>query len=255
MMKRLRRRIMIERRRAYGFYAAFRMRCVRDLWAALQAYLKESKSTGCNMSDYWVLYRTIRRARPLEILECGTGVSTLVIAHALKENEKETGKAGRVTSMDEYEEWLEMSRRLLPEAYRPYVDFCLSGTKEESFSLFRGMAYAQVPDRAYDFVFVDGPKYIAPDGQPTFDFDFLNIVRRSEKPVGCLIDKRVSTCFVLQQLLGDKFAYDPVLHLGKSAGVCRADLGGITAALSSENFEDSFRALTRTRLFMTPLKG
>lgn len=30
--------------------------------------------------------------KPAEVLECGTGVSTLIIAHALMENEIESGK-------------------------------------------------------------------------------------------------------------------------------------------------------------------
>lgn len=70
-----------------------------ELWVALHEYLRKSESTGCGFIDYACLYETIRATMPVEILECGTGVSTLVIAHALMENEKETGVAGRVTSM------------------------------------------------------------------------------------------------------------------------------------------------------------
>lgn len=65
-----------------------------ELWAALKEYLKKSESTGCGYIDYAFLYKTIRSAKPVEILECGTGVSTLIIAHALMENEKETGRGG-----------------------------------------------------------------------------------------------------------------------------------------------------------------
>ena len=42
------------------------------------------------------------------------------------------------------------------------VDFCLSDTVEDYFSLFRGMRYRDVPDRPYEFIFIDGPKYHCP---------------------------------------------------------------------------------------------
>jgi len=105
------------------------------LWSALQEYLQETKSTGCGYIDYACLYQTIRSAKPVEVLECGTGVSTLVIAHALMENESEPGRGGRVTSMEEHEGWLDMSRKLLPDKYAKYVDFRLSGTIEDKYSL------------------------------------------------------------------------------------------------------------------------
>lgn len=244
---------MIEMRRVSGWWAKMQMWRHRELWRALQDYLKQTKSTGCNMTDYWVLYRTIRRLRPLEVLECGTGVSTLVIAYALMENERETGKRGRVSSMDEHAAWLEMSRKLMPATYGAYVDFCLSGTCEDSFSFFRGMRYAALPDRAYDFVFVDGPNTISDrDGQPTCDFDFIHILRQSDRPMAGLIDKRVSTCFVYQQLLGRKFKYGPVLHLGYIAPVTRDVLGDLDKELSSIHFEASFRAFAHTQLELSP---
>lgn len=225
------------------------------LWAALQDYLEKTKSTGCGLSDYHALYQEIRSRRPMHVLECGTGVSTLVIAQALRENEAETGRRGHVTSMEEYGEWLEMSRGLLPEVYHDFVDFQLSDTVEDQFSLFRGVRYRDIPARPYDFVFVDGPKYHSPlDGTPTFDFDFLHVLRTADHEVSGLIDKRVSTCFVLQQILGrTKLRYDPVRHLGFIAPCTKHSLGQLQADLSSLNFEPSLRALANARLSMTPL--
>lgn len=222
------------------------------LWSALQEYLAQTDSTGCSQTDYWQLYQQIRAVKPREILECGTGVSTLVIAHALMENERETGVTGRVTSMEEVGEWLDMSRKLLPDLYHPYVDFRLSDTVDDSFSLFRGVRYRDVPLRDYDFVFVDGPKYKSPiDGVPTFDFDFIHVLLHSNKTVSGLVDKRVSTCFALQQILGyEKVRYDPILHIGFIAPCTRHDLGELTTKLSSSNFEKTFAFMYGTRLSM-----
>jgi len=224
------------------------------LWSALQAYLHKTRSTGCSLTDYWQLYKQIRQRKPSEILECGTGVSTLVIAHAAMDNERETGRAARITSMEESAKWLEMSRELLPPPYHRYVDFCLSDTVEDTFSLFRGVRYKNLPVRPYEFAFIDGPHYATPqDHVPTFDFDFLHVLRTSDRPVAGLVDKRVSTCFVLQQILGAHvLRYSPVLHLGFIAPCTKRDLGELQVKLSSENFQESFRLLGSTRLSMWP---
>lgn len=226
------------------------------LWRALQDYLLKTKSTGCGYIDYARLYESIRRTKPIEILECGTGVSTLIIAHALMENEKESGAQGRVTSMEEHEGWLEMSRKLLPPQYEKFVDFKFSPTVEDCYSMFRGVRYRDIPQRGYDFVFVDGPKYVSPvDGVPTFDFDYIHILRNSENPVSCLIDKRLSTVFVLQQLLGrERVQYSHVEGLGYVECCTKDDLGDIARSVSSRNFRKSLRLLGSSKLFISENK-
>lgn len=226
------------------------------LWNALQAYLQETKSTGCGYIDYACLYQTIRSEKPVEVLECGTGVSTLVIAHALMENERETSRGGRVTSMEEHEGWLDMSRKLLPNGYAKYVDFRLSGTIEDQYSLFRGVRYEDIPDRAYDFVFVDGPKYVSPvDGAATFDFDYIHVLRSADRPIGCLVDKRLSTVFVLQQLLGaDKVKYSTVAGLGYVKPCTKDDLGTVASSISSKNYQGSMRLFGNSKLSITANK-
>lgn len=226
------------------------------LWNALQSYLLETKSTGCGYIDYACLYQMIRSTKPVEVLECGTGVSTLVIAHALMENESETSRGGRVTSMEEQEGWLEMSRKLLHNKYGKYVDFRLSGIVEDQYSLFRGVRYQEIPDRDYDFVFVDGPKYISPvDGAATFDFDYIHVLRSAGRPVGCLVDKRLSTVFVLQQLLGaDKVKYSTVTGLGYVKPCTKDDLGTIATSISSRNYQDSLQLLGNSKLSITTNK-
>lgn len=232
------------------------LQCNDGLWSALQAYLQETKSTGCGYIDYACLYQTIRSEKPVEVLECGTGVSTLVIAHALMENERETSRGGRVTSMEEHEGWLDMSRKLLPNEYAKYVDFRLSGTIEDQYSLFRGVRYEDIPDRAYDFVFVDGPKYVSPvDGATTFDFDYIHLLRSADRPIGCLVDKRLSTVFVLQQLLGvDKVKYATVAGLGYVKPCTKDDLGTVASSISSKNYQGSMRLFGNSKLSITANK-
>ena len=223
------------------------------LWNNLQIYLEKTESTGCSYIDYAELYRAIRRNKPTQVLECGTGVSTLVIAHALMQNEKETNVRGTVTSMEEHPEWHKMSKNLLPAEYEPYVEILLSKTKDDYFSVFRGVRYSELPQIEYDFVFVDGPKYISKtDDGASFDFDLLHVVRNANKPVSALIDKRVSTVFVLQKLLGvEKVYYSSIKGLGFVKSVSKKDLGNISSSISSSNFTKSFHLLGNSKLEIT----
>jgi Methyltransferase domain len=225
------------------------------LWPLLQKYLADTRSTGCGWIDYAELYRQIRRRRPMEVLECGTGVSTLVIAQALLDNGRETGSVGRVTSMEEHPEWFRLAEQLLPDVYRSVVDLRLSPTVEDTYSMFRGVRYAELPKREFEFVFVDGPAYRSPaDGTPTFDFDLLHVIRRSSRPVAALIDKRVSTCFVLQQVLGSgRVRYAPIRGLGFVDPCSRENLGNPSHNMSSANFAGSFRLVGPSRLHLEPL--
>jgi len=199
-------------------------------WSPLQEYLTRTRSTGCSYIDYWQLYRAIRRHRPREVLELGTGASTVVIAQALLEN-----GVGRVTSMEESEDWYIHARQNLPSGLP--VDIALSSTVEDCFSIFRGIRYRDIPDRSYDFVFVDGPSYRTGKGEITFDFDLIRIVERSQGPVRAIIDKRVSTCFVMQRVLPGKVRYVRHLGLGFVDPVTSADLREIDRGSPSQSFE------------------
>jgi len=200
-----------------------------ELWNMLQKYIQQSKSTGCSYSDYWVLYNYIRIHKPVEVLECGTGVSTIVMAYAMFENEKETGVRARLTSMEQMEPWYKVACDLLPENLKKYVEIILSSVVEDQHSFFRGVRYADTPKRDYEFVFVDGPKTgSSKDHVKTFDFDFIWAVRNSTKPVVGILDLRLSTYFVLREIFGRKKTYfDTIRSIGfiggGSRGPCSKD--------------------------------
>ncbi len=219
------------------------------LWTELNDYITKSKSTGCNFGDYWELYKFVRNKKPKEILECGTGVSTIVMAYALLENKKE-GYSGRITSLEEIEEYYNMAKKLLPERMKSCVEIVCSTRKEDYYSVFRGVRYSNVPERSYDFVFVDGPKYVAPsNGMVTFCFDYIDIVRKSDHPVYGIIDKRVSTCYVLQKIFGiDKIKYNSITHLGFLGPCTKHDLRQINHQTPSLAFSDSFKLFRNTEL-------
>lgn len=223
--------------------ARIRLQRNHCLFGELQTYLRQSGSTGCNYLDYWELYNAVRRRKPREILECGTGVSTVVLAIALKENEEETGVRGRITSMEEEPLYFEQARALFPRAYAAYVELIQSPRVEDHFGMFRGVRYRDVPQRQYDFVFVDGPSYIAPsDGSVTFDFDLVHLLRKAEHDVYAVIDKRVTTCFVVQRLLRSGLVrYVASKHLCFVGPASKRDIKYIDQTSASAAFSDSFQ--------------
>lgn len=226
-----------------------RVQANRGLWPLLQDYLAKTESKGCQYADYDVLYRYVRESRPREILECGTGISTLVLAYALRENATRDGVEGRLTSMEEREFWFEMAVRLLPEELRDYTDFRLSPKVEEGYTVFRGLRYAELPEeRRYDFVFTDGPSTLAlSDGTRSFDFDYLHVVRHADHPVFGIVDGRLTTCYILQEVFGpEKFRFDVFRNLGYVGPCTRHDMRTI-ARSSSIALAHSKRLLRPTR--------
>lgn len=165
------------------------------------------------------------------------------MAHALKENEKEYGIRGRVTSMEESEEYYQTAVKLLPESIKDYAEIVLSPALEDTYEFFRGVRYRDIPDRPYDFVFVDGPSYLTDPGGDilAFDFDLISVVKKSGKPVSALIDTRTSTCFVYSLLFGDKFKYDYIRKVGIVEPCTKSDLLSAKAIVARAMKKHAFR--------------
>jgi hypothetical protein len=195
-------------------------------WPLLDRYGRESKFRGADHWDYLTLYESVRRLKPREVLECGTGLTTVPLAAALADNEREGHGPGRVTSMEDMEPWHDMAVRLFPDELKAHVDMVLSPRTEYTYAMFRGAGYAEVPERPYTFAWVDGPDPVLPaDGQKTFDFDFLNVVRRSDQPVWGLIDARNMTAFVFQKIFGTgKVRHDAMTGIVYLGPCRRADM-------------------------------
>ncbi|MCZ6587520.1 MAG: class I SAM-dependent methyltransferase [Alphaproteobacteria bacterium] len=181
-----------------------------ELWALMTRVAAGTAVTGASYSDYLTLYEQVRAHRPREILECGTGISTVVLAQALRDNASEDGGTpGRVTSMEDDADWYRTARARLPDAVADIVEIVHSPKADGFFKCFRGVCYETLPDRPYDFVFSDGPDRHSPvNGDKLFNLDLINVVRRSERPVRAVVDNHYLTFYVLQKVFGlDKARY------------------------------------------------
>ncbi len=194
------------------------------MWRFVGPYLERSVSTGCNYVDYLALYNHIRQYKPRHVLELGTGVSTTIIAYALKEN-----GGGEVVSMEDHQYYLEETMKIFPNELRDMVTFHLSPAVEKTKDFFRGSGYKDIPVRDYEFVFVDGPNLLVStdrgvEAEFGFNFDFIEAVQMSNKPVSGLIDTRTTTCFVYSNILGDKFRYNYLQRQGVMMPCTKKDL-------------------------------
>ena len=166
----------------------------------------DSRTTGANFYDYWLLYSHIRKAKPREVLELGPGVTTLVIAQALHEN-----GGGRVTAMEDIPRWHEATDEIIPDRLRPYIDLRLSPCRETHWGPFRGKAYGEIPERDYEFAWIDGPSY---DKSREFDADILEVVARSDRPITAYVDGRLASCFFFGLVFGRRFKHDYLRDVG-----------------------------------------
>ena len=151
------------------------------LWPLMTQAAAGTDVTGASYSDYLTLYQQVRFYKPCEILECGAGISTTVLAQALVENSEEGHGPGRVTSMEEDEKWAAAARARLPDTLAALVDIVHSPKIDGFYKCFRGVQYMEVPERAYDFVFSDGPERHSPvTNDKLFNLDLIHVVRRAD---------------------------------------------------------------------------
>ncbi len=216
-------------RKVIRWQARKKLKANPELWEQISLYMKKTKSTGVSWSDFWELYNAIRTYKPKHILECGPGASTMVMAFALMENEKE-GFPGKITAMEEMQEYLDMSVDLLPDFLSKYVEFHLSPRVDDTYEIFRGVRYKDVPKADYDFIFVDGPHHRSLlDDAFCFDFDFIHVLKHSKNPIAGMVDYRLSSSYVLQTLLGtENVKFNMLKELAFIKPVSASDLKKLT---------------------------
>ncbi len=224
------------------------LRANAPLWQLMTHYAQGTAVTGASYSDYLTLYEQVRSLGPVEILECGTGISTVVLAQALRENEAAGAPRGRVTSMEDDRDWFAVAGGRLPPELSPFVDLVHSPKVDGFYKCFRGVQYREIPERPYDFVFSDGPDRHSPvNGDKLFNLDFIHVVRRSERPVHGVVDNHYLTFYILQKVFGVEKARYSLSHKLMFVGpVTRRDV----RRLRKESFLPDLRLFATTELHL-----
>ena len=193
----------------------------KKLFCQLNDLVQKSNSTGCEYSDYLNLYKLIRTGNYRQILECGSGVSSAVIALAIKENISEGLGKSHLTSMEESEFYFKQIESISPKNLKEFVSFVCSGRQEKMLGDHLGCFYESVPDHECDFIYIDGPtdrkEWNNKNTPKCFNADVL-MVRKSKNFVAVL-DQRIWTLRALRALAPEfQFDYHPVGKFGMIKG-------------------------------------
>ena len=138
-----------------------------------------------DFSDFWFLYKTVRRRKPRVVLEFGSGGSTVVIARALLDNKSESPeRAGYLYSIDDQEYWAKVTRSTIPSELRDVCEVTYAPTVELDWDGHPTFRHGNLPVLIPDLIYLDGPtlrqdRKIAVDVldlEPNFQPGFLLII-------------------------------------------------------------------------------
>lgn len=189
----------------FSFRVATRYLKQHCLYDEVVTLMTRHKSTGVGLMGFAVLYEYVRRYKPQYVLECGTGLSTHIIATAMRRFSEPCHKEIKLISMESEAEWYREAAKHFDLEKFSFAEILLSPIAHYRYSFVDGMVYSETPEYPYDFVFVDGPYYA-----DRCDMDFIKVLQSSKKNLSALIDSRRTSCLAYSALLGrDKLAYYP----------------------------------------------
>ena len=120
----------------------------------------------------------------INVLEFGSGFSSLVIADALRANSLKSGgqlplhirreNPWQLDSIDESEEWLNVTKSRIPFSLQRYVNFHYRHVSLGTFNDRPVTYYQDVPNKAYDLIYIDGPSQYAPVESDWLGFNTTN---------------------------------------------------------------------------------
>lgn len=115
------------------------------------------------------LFKLVRERKPFQILEFGSGFSTLTMAYALKSNWEEhlssvdeSTAAGvappKIVSVESSTKWHDrMKRKIIKESLTDYAEVVFSSVRISEYKNELCHLYDKLPDLVPDFVYLDGP--------------------------------------------------------------------------------------------------
>ena len=187
---------LIERSRffVHNFYRIILL--TKPVWKDIVNFKKQIKNYPQfkgkyrTFAKYYIIYETVRNLKPKYVLECGSGLTTIIIARAIKEN-----GCGIFISMEQYKQFGDVISKIVGDA----VQINISDVEETAYNGISGTKYKNIPEYPYDLIFVDGPT------TKTVDLDAFYLLERHPK-TKVLIDCRVPTIRALQTKYKGKYS-------------------------------------------------
>lgn len=174
----------------------------QTMFEALQSILSRSESTGCTYFELDALYQHIVANHPAQVLELGSGVSTIVLGYAAKEV-RALGMPCTIVSMEESQFYYDDLRRLIPEDVADCVELIQSPVEDRRIAdEFIARCYRAVPRRCYDLAFIDGPQVPKMEEDARYlDGDVLDAINWNDRAFTAFLDSRKGTRLNLERLL------------------------------------------------------
>lgn len=150
------------------------------------------------------LYNQIKKLKPKNILELGSGQSTIVIASVLKELEQQ-GHQCAFYSIDQEEKYLKITMNSMPKKLNKYVKFFHRNIYVKKREGINMSFYENLPDINFDYVYEDRRDH---ESTPIAG-DLLEIEEKNLKkniPFNFTIDDMFITQNVLKQKLKQKYS-------------------------------------------------
>lgn len=134
----------------------------------LEGHTKESGAFQPNYADLARLHRYVRQRKAMTILELGVGFSTLVMGHALYQNQQDFADAVadsgirqsnqfEIHAVDTSERWLDVARAYMDEQLRELVHLHFSPSRIGTFAGRICHYYDALPNICPNFIYLDGP--------------------------------------------------------------------------------------------------
>ncbi len=122
----------------YNYWCRWRLfRALPGIAREIEDYSRKSDTTGTKYATLWRAVSIILAERPATILECGTGLSTIVLGAAVKQlRARFPDYRGRIVSMESMEVWYNIARQNLPEKYADVVELVLGPRQKDEFLFF-----------------------------------------------------------------------------------------------------------------------
>ena len=125
------------------------------LYEFLNEVINKSNSTGCEYSDHFRIWNELNENKPKNILECGSGVSSVVFAYYI--SKLNDPSSVNFISMEENDHYHDQIKKIFPKELEGFVTFCISERAESFYNGILGCHYKELPDLKYDYIFIDAP--------------------------------------------------------------------------------------------------
>lgn len=158
-----------------------------------------------DFADLWFLYKTVRRKRPNQILEFGSGFSTLVLAQAMWENQRHLLQSDlRLYSIEADAYWAQRTAELIPAHLRSLCEVWYSPLLEVEYEGTPAYRHAKIPDVVPDLIYLDGPA-LTPERQVAVDI--LDMEDKFRPGLSLIVDGRWTNTLFFRQHLKRRYVF------------------------------------------------